>query len=89
MRSAVDQVPISIKAVAHAVGKLVSGWVGGYREFVHGLVLMLHLPRLPQLVYDSAGIAAFSVGRGVWIGRKVDVSVNELLGKHRAAGTTP
>jgi hypothetical protein len=71
----VDQVPISIKAVALAVGKYVSGIVGGYREFVHGLVQMLHLPRLPQVVYDMAGVVAFSAGRGLWVGRKVSVLV--------------
>jgi hypothetical protein len=60
----VDQVPITIKSVALMVGKHVSGVVGGYREFVHGLVQMLHLPHLPQFIYDVLGIAAFSVGRG-------------------------
>jgi hypothetical protein len=29
---------------------------GGYRQFVHGLVAILHLPHLPQLVYDAGGI---------------------------------
>jgi hypothetical protein len=60
----VDQVPVSIKSVALAVGKYVSGIVGGYREFVHGLVAMLHLPRLPQYVYDGTGVIVFSYRRG-------------------------
>lgn len=67
----IDQVPISIKAIALAVGKYVSGIVGGYREFVRGLVQMLHLPRLPQPVYDAVGIVTFSMGRGYWIAKQV------------------
>jgi hypothetical protein len=66
----VDQVQISIKSVALVVGKYVSGIVGGYREFVHGLVQMLHLPKLPQVVYDAGGMACFSVGRGYWLGER-------------------
>jgi hypothetical protein len=50
----------------------VSGIVGRYREFINALVHMLNLPHLPQAIYDTAGIGAFSVGRGVWIGRKVE-----------------
>jgi hypothetical protein len=67
--------------VALAVGKYVSGIVGGYREFVHGLVAMLHLPKLPQFVYDVFCIAAFSIGRGVWIGKKVENALIEGLGQ--------
>jgi hypothetical protein len=68
----VGQVPIVIRAIALAIGKYVSGTVGGYREFVHGLVAMLHLP---QIVYDVAGVASFSFGRGVWIDRKVQATI--------------
>jgi hypothetical protein len=75
----VDQAPISIKAIAPAIGKYLSGVVGGYREFIRGLVAMLHLPRLPQSVYDASGIAAFSIGRGVWIGRKVGSAINPAV----------
>jgi hypothetical protein len=71
----VDQVPISIKAIALATGKYVSGVVGGYRELVHGLVQMLHLPKLPQLLYDAGGIAAFSIGRGVRIERRIRTTI--------------
>jgi hypothetical protein len=71
----VDQVPISIKAIALAVGKSVSGVVGGYREFIQGLVQML---RLPQLVYDVVGVAAFSIVRGIRIGDEVDWKVLRL-----------
>jgi hypothetical protein len=66
----VDQVPVTIKAVLLAVGRYVSGIVGGYREFVHGLVAMLHLPKLPQAVYGAVGVAAFSTGRGYWLSRR-------------------
>jgi hypothetical protein len=66
----VGQVPIGIKAIALAIGKYVSGVVGGYREFVHGLAAMLHLPHLPQAVYDTVGVVAFSIGRGYWLGRR-------------------
>jgi hypothetical protein len=74
----VDQVPITVKVIALAVGKWVSGIVGGYREFIHGLVQMLHLPRLPQPVYDAAGVAAFSIGRGRWIGNKSFRAMSEI-----------
>jgi hypothetical protein len=67
----VDQVPITVKVIALAVGKWVSGVVGGYREFVHGLVQMLHLPHLPQYLYDALGVVTFSIGRGHWIGRQI------------------
>jgi hypothetical protein len=84
----VDQVPISIKAVALAVGKYVSGVVGGYREFVHGLVAMLHLPKLPQSVYDAAGVATFSIGRGMGVVRREAEAdrqyVISLVGKQKA-----
>jgi hypothetical protein len=63
----VDQVTISIKAIALAIGKYVSGIVGGYRGFVHGLVQMLHLPKLPQFVCDGVGVVAFSISRGIRI----------------------
>jgi len=76
----VDQVPISIKAIALAIGKHVSGIVGGYREFVHGLVQMLHMPRLPQFVYDAAGVAGFSIGRGRWlVKRSVDRNFKDAV----------
>jgi hypothetical protein len=81
----VDQVPISIKTVALAIGKYVSSVVGGYREFVHGLVQMLHLPRLPQFVYDVAGVIAFSVGRGRWIERKARAAAYKEFGFDMAA----
>src|SRR5262249_13205575 len=58
----VDQVPMSIKVIALAIGEYVSGIVGGYREFAHGLVRMLHLPKFPQFAYDLVGVMAFSVG---------------------------
>ena len=60
----VDQVPIFIKAIALAIARRVSDIVRGYREFVRGLARMLLLPRLPSWVYDTAGILAFSIGRG-------------------------
>jgi hypothetical protein len=71
----VDQVPVSIKAIALAVGKYVSGIVGGYREFVHGLAQMLHLRRLPQVVCDVAGTVAFSIAGGRWIAKRAHSSV--------------
>jgi len=79
----VDHVPILIKNIALAVGKRVSEIVGGYREFVRGLVQMLHLPPLPSLVYDMAGLLAFSIGRGYRLGeivrkRSVDAIVSHL-----------
>lgn len=66
----VGQVPISIKAIALAIGKHVSGIVGGYREFVHGLVQVLHLPYLPQEVYDTGVVAASSMACGNWLFRR-------------------
>jgi hypothetical protein len=66
----VGQVPISIEAIALVVGKYVSGVVGGYREFVHGLVKMLHLPQLPSVAYDIVGVITFAVARGFRIGQK-------------------
>ncbi len=74
----VDQVSISFKAIALAIGKYVSGIVGGYREFVRGLVQILHLPRLPQLVYDVAGTVAFSIAGGRWIAKRVHSSVYKI-----------
>jgi hypothetical protein len=71
----VDQVPISINVIALVVGRYVSGVVGGYREFVHGLAQMLHLPRLPQVVYDVAGTVAFSIAGGRWIAKRAHASV--------------
>jgi hypothetical protein len=50
----VDQVPISDESFALAIGKLVSGIVGGYRESVQSLVQVLLLPKLPQAAYDVA-----------------------------------
>jgi hypothetical protein len=67
----VDQVPITIKSVALMIGKYVSDIVGHYREFVHGLVQMMHLPRLPQFAYDVLGIISFSCGRGISVREKV------------------
>ena len=66
----VDHGPIFIKNIALAVGKKVHEIVGGYREFVRGLVKMLHLPPLPSLVYDMVGILAFSIGRGYRLGTR-------------------
>jgi hypothetical protein len=74
----VDQVPTSINVIALAVGKHVSGVVGGYREFVHGLAQMLHLPRLPQVVYDVAGTVAFSIAGGRWIAKRAHSSVYKI-----------
>jgi hypothetical protein len=75
----VDQVPM-IKAVALAVGRYVSGVVGGYREFIHGLVAMLHLPRLPQPVYDVAAVVVFSIRRGRAYGKQI--SLHDIWGEH-------
>lgn len=66
----VGQVPISIKVIALTIGEYVSGVVGGYREFVLGLVVMLHLPHLPQVVYDTGVVAAFSTACGNWLYRR-------------------
>jgi hypothetical protein len=76
----VDQVPVTIKSVALAVGKYVSGIIGGYREFVHGLVAMLRLPRLPQLAYDTAGVVVFSVARGYQLGTAITKKYREEFG---------
>jgi hypothetical protein len=35
---------------------------------------MLHLPHQPQIVCDLAGVASFSIGRGVWIDRKAQAT---------------
>src|SRR5262249_17490020 len=51
-------------------GRLVSDWIAGYREFVHGLVQMLQLPSLPQFAYDAFGVIGFSIGRGYWLGSR-------------------
>jgi len=87
----VDQVPISIKSIALAVGKYVSGIVGGYREFVHGLVHLLHVPTLPQFVYDVLGVVAFSVGRGLRVLRKARAGIAEHFRRftHVAEPTIP
>jgi hypothetical protein len=79
----VDQVPISIRAVALAVGKNVSGIVGGYREFVHGLVEMLRLPRLPQEAYDVLVLEVFSIKRGEWLQRRDALKEHERLALRR------
>src|SRR5262245_64720949 len=73
----VDHVPILVKNIALVIGKKVHDIVGGYREFVHGLVRMLHLPPLPSLVYDMAGILAFSIGRGIRLGMRANKQFNE------------
>jgi hypothetical protein len=65
----VDQVPLSIRAVFLAVGKWASGLVSDYRAFVHLVVGLLHLPHLPQYIYDGLGVVTFSAGRGYWLGR--------------------
>lgn len=36
---------------------------------------MLHLPRLPQVVYDGAGAVAFSIAGGGWIAKRARSSV--------------
>jgi hypothetical protein len=79
----VVQVPISIKAIALTIGKYVSGIVGDYREFIHSLAQMLYLPPLPRALYDAAGVTAFSVGRGIWVGRKVGVAAQPVPAQRR------
>src|SRR5258708_25643555 len=74
----VDQVPISFKAIALAIGKYVSGIVGGYREFVQGLLQMLNVPRLPQVAYDVAGTVACSIAGGRWIAKRVHSSLYKI-----------
>jgi len=66
----VDQAPISIHTTLLLVGKWAAALVEDYRAFVHGLVEILHLPRLPQFVYDAIGLVTLSIGRGSQLGWK-------------------
>jgi hypothetical protein len=75
----VGQVPITVKVIALAIGKYVSGIVAGYREFVHGLVAILHLPKLPTFVYESFGIVSFCIGRGHWLQSRAQEQRREYL----------
>jgi hypothetical protein len=81
----VGQVPISIKAVALTIGKWANGIVGGYRAFIHELVQISHLPRLPQIVYDVGGAMTFSIGRGYWLGRRASYHAKNVSGDYGAA----
>jgi hypothetical protein len=82
----VGQVPITIKTVALAIGKYVSGIVGGYREFVRALVAMLPVSRLPQVLCDVVGVTAFTISRGMSIAlwwRRDEEQHDELVGQLR------
>jgi hypothetical protein len=61
----ITHVAISFKAILLEIGKRVSEVVAGYREFVHGLAQLLHLPRFAQYVYDILGVASFSTSKGI------------------------
>jgi hypothetical protein len=89
----VDHVPISTKAIALAIGAYVSDIVGGYREFVHGLLQMQQLPRLPQFSFDVLGVMTFSVGRGLrmlfgYIKKRLS-EMNRLFGEAKAQRLGP
>jgi hypothetical protein len=80
-----NHAPLTVKTVALTIGKLISQLVTGYRALVHGLVQMLHLPKLPQLIYDWAGIAAFSMARGRWITNLAEKRYMKAYDETRAA----
>ena len=85
----VDQVPIFIKAIALAIARRVSDIVRGYREFVRGLARMLLLPRLPSWVYDTAGILAFSIGRGYRLSKLAEKRYEEARNRAFRDGKAP
>jgi hypothetical protein len=74
-----NHAPLTVKAIASESGAYVSQLVIGYRALVHELVQILHLPRLPQFVYDTAGVVAFSIGRGLAISRKIDAAFDKIM----------
>lgn len=75
----VARVPISQRPILVEFRHHVSDWVASYRELVHEIAQTLHLPRLPQLIYDAVGVVAFSIGRGQWIGRRADMRAADFV----------
>jgi hypothetical protein len=75
----VARVPISQRPILVEFRHHVSDWVASYRELVHEIAQILHLPRLPQLIYDAVGVVAFSIGRGQWIGRRADMRAADFV----------
>ena len=57
-------IPVTFRQALLYVGQWVSVKVANYRDFVHWLVATLNLPHYPQLVYDTAGVVAFSIRQG-------------------------
>jgi hypothetical protein len=73
----------SIRGVLLLIGKWVSVIVANYRDVVHSVVAALHLPQLPQTVYETAGIIIFSIRRGYQVGkRQADADRQRLIALH-------
>jgi hypothetical protein len=66
----IAHVSILVRDFLLTIGKWISEAVSGYRELVRGLARLLHLPRLPPVLYDVVGVLSFSIGCGFWLGRR-------------------
>jgi hypothetical protein len=62
--------PTNVREAFLLIGQWVHVKVANYRDFVRWVVATtIHLPHLPQVLYDAAGVVAFAVGRGLYLGR--------------------
>lgn len=75
----IENVTISIKPILLEIGKRISEAVTGYRELMHGIARLLHLPHLPSFVYDVLGVITFSVGRGAQLGKTAGARRSDSL----------
>jgi hypothetical protein len=69
---------VSFKDILLVIGKRISEAVSGYRELVRGLARLLHLPPIPSVVSDAAGIVLFSISRGSWLVRIKTKKIKEI-----------